>query len=1465
MQLWSCLCSALLPRTAAPKQYYSQVAIEFNAPLDLEDPEDYITVTPDIKARVRQNGDSIILSGNFVAEQSYTVTVDGGVKDIWGDDLGYEFSFSFTGAPLDTSFRPAYYQGSGVLFVNPDQPLISAQVVNVDQASIMVGSVALDSFLYFENIASYEERDQFVPDGANSFLQTLAIERNRNQIVGLELNNGRSLTPGIYWVKLDSVPSLSYYPGQDVWAVVSHVQLALKISATNALVWAVDTRNGSPVSSQPVRILDRQGNVLASGVTDGTGLFSAELAEREDYEGRVYAELGSPGEDLYSLGMSTWNQGISGWDFGYSSQLTPPRNSHYVYTDRPIYRPGQEVAFKVIVREAFNGRYSLPAVSEVKLQITDGSGAELETVVLPLSEFGTAEGSYQLPPGALPGYYDLRPLGADYNDAGSFQVANYRKPEVEINLAFDQEDVLAGDQLNAEISSRYYFDAPAAGSEIGWNVYARDAYFSLPGYHVGPSSGYYSYWSPGSSPLGEHLIGGNGVTGDDGRFAVSVASEEADQIRIYTLESVVMDESGFTVSNRTETTVHPAMIYIGVDADSWIGQAGTDMGFDIRVVDWEKRSAGVQNLTASFGEVTWEASVADLGGFITYEKVVKELSHGDFQTSEAGLARLAFTPADPGVYQLTVTSGNALTEYLIWVGGPGTGVWPDQGGKRLELLADAESYKPGEVATVFVPNPFPGEALALVTYERGEIIDSQILKMDESGKNIPVVLTDDSAPNVFVTVTLVGMELDGGLGYRYGMVNLTVAPDAYLLQVEVLGQPERTAPGEPVTMEIKVTDNDGNPVQGEFSLAVVDEAVLALADRFELPIEEAFYGEQDLGVLTGISLVADAELYFDLPGGLGGGGGDLTMPPTRSDFEDTAYWNAVVSTGADGRASVEVVLPDNLTTWQLLARGLSADAKVGEGISEVITTKPLLVRPVTPRFVVTGDQVQLAAVVHNNTDGPIEAVVGLTASGFELADPAAAQQTVTLPAGGSARVNWDGKVTQADVIEAVFAVEGGGYQDASTPVVGDIPIVGYLAPQAFVTSGVLDEGGERLELVSLPRSFVPEGGDLRLEMASSLAGVALDGLEVIETYENPSTEYLISSFLPNLEILLAIREFGLDDAALQTRLDETLSISLTKLQDVQNYDGGWGWYQNVNSESDPLLSAYVLLGLVRADEAGFPVKSWVLENAREYLTNHLYTNQPEPDWSWEYERDVMVHYALMKAGYPLYQVAETLAQGVDKMSPWSRALYGLLISNGSNTSLADTIFSDLQTTAVRSASGVHWANQPGYWVTLSSDVVNNAIVIYALAQRDPASPLVGDAVRYLMSHRDARGGWGSSYGTAWSLLALTEVMRGTGELGGDFSFSATLNDNPFATGEAGGVGQFNQVIAQTGMQSLLPDLPNALKIQRDPGQGRLYYRATLNVIQPVSEISGLNRGHRCFPGVLSGQPGLRRSGLRSGE
>lgn len=1429
-----------VPEIGGLKDTYQPVEIRFNTPIQTSTPLDFIEITPEMKLRAEVLDNSIYLYGDFVAETQYTITVARGIEDIWGGVATYDYSFGFTSAPLSASFLPATFQGMGVVSVSASDPLMSAQVVNVDRVAVGTGRVSLDDFLAQLKVGVYGS--QFAPASVQDTTVQLETTRNRSQVVGIPLNAGDSLTPGLYWLSLEPQPLPEYTQTTVTYAVVTNVQMVFKMGPTDALVWAIDRRTNSPVVETRMRIVTADGVVVADGRTDGSGVFQSALTLPEEEVGAIYyAVLGESGSEFFSLATSSWDQGISAWDFGYSSAFQPPYTKYYLYTDRPIYRPGQTVDYRLIAREAFNGRYQLPEVSEVTLVVNDGSGQQMEKQRISLDAFGSASGAFTLPEAASPGYYRLYVEDAPYRGTIDFQVAEYRKPELDLSINVAKDEIVAGSALGGEVMANYFFDAPAADVSVSWNVYAQNSDFTLPGYQVGPSDLFASpYLRYTGGALGEWRAGGSGTTGADGSFSFTLPTESSSYTQTYTVETVLTDESGQPVATRQTVTTHPSEVYFGLRSDTWLGQVDTEMVFDVAAVDWNRQPAGVQNVMVSFGEVTWERAVNSIYGFPTYDKTVTVLTEANFQTNTEGKIRVPFTPASPGVYQLEVRSGHAVSQMLFWVGGSGAPLWPQFDASQLELVTDKDSYAPGEVASVFIPNPFLGPALALVTYERDTVMNYSIIQIAEAGFSLPVELSGDSVPNMYLTVTLLGPEDFGDLGYRYGVVNLPVDAIAQVLNVEVTSDPQRAAPGDPVTFSIQVTDASGAPVEGAFSLSVVDEAVLALADPSEKDIVEAFYGQHALGVQTGISMAADADLYLELPGGLGGGGGDFSSVSLRSEFEDTAYWNAEIVTGADGTATVEAQLPDNLTTWRVQVRGLTADTLVGEAVSEVVTTQPLLVRPVLPRFAVVGDLLELAAVVHNNTAEALEVNLALKVTGVTLQAEAEALQTITVPANGRMRVGWWGTVNETEALEVTLVAEGGAYSDAVQ--VTEIPVYGYLAPQTFATAGVMDEGGERVELVSVPRSFEAAGGTLRLEMASSLGGVALNGLEILPGYESESTEYLVSRFLPNLEIYRTIQEFGLDDDALRQQLESELFDSIQQLQSSQNFDGGWSWGRHNIGASNPLTSAYVLLGLARAQEAGYTVNSYVMESAVRYLIETLSLNQPDGGMLWTYDQVALLHYALAEAGSPVVDLATELLSDVSQLSPWGRALLGLALADSGAADQVDTLFSDLQSSAVRSASGAHWEMGTVYWQNMASDVVNNAVVIYALAQQDPASPLVADALRYLMSLRDTEGGWHSSYGTSWALLAISEVMRGTAELGGEFSFSASLNDNPFAVGEAGGVEQFSQVAAETGLESLLTDLPNALKITRKAGTGRLYYRASLNIVQPVAQVAPVNQG-----------------------
>ncbi len=275
-------------------------------------------------------------------------------------------------------------------------------------------------------------------------------------------------------------------------------------------------------------------------------------------------------------------------------------------------------------------------------------------------------------------------------------------------------------------------------------------------------------------------------------------------------------------------------------------------------------------------------------------------------------------------------------------------------------------------------------------------------------------------------------------------------PEQFALNVDLTPQEELFNPGETAVYDILITDNEGNPVTADFSLALVDLAVLTLKDDNAPPILEAFYSPQPYRSQVGSGLFVSGEgLDPEIPlegGGFGGGGGGGVAEAAiakldteeedaaRSEFPDTAYWEASVKTGNDGQATVEIPLPDSLTTWRLSSKAVTDDTKVGQNDVDVVVTLPLLVRPVTPRFFTAGDVVQLGAVVNNNTAESIEATLSLEADGLTLAT--AAEQVVQVAAGDQQLVRWEVSVEDVPFADLTFRVEGGGYKDAAKPSLG---------------------------------------------------------------------------------------------------------------------------------------------------------------------------------------------------------------------------------------------------------------------------------------------------------------------------------------------------------------------------------------------------------------------------------------------
>jgi len=1430
------------PGRGSSTTVHQGVILYFNSPLNLEKIQDKITIEPEItnlRTSWVDSDNALRITGDYAALENYSLTIAESLLDKWGSTLSGPIKIRFSTRAFSSNL--VVTQGANDLFLRGDENTIPAQGTNLSSVMLSVGSIPPEKYAAVLGQDRYQALQNYSPPDEQIWRRAVSVPGDASYDINLPLNPaGSALPPGLYRYQISS-RDLPYNPAPYLLAV-SHNHLTLKVSPHDLLVWAVDLRKGEPVANTPVQIYNQEGQVIFSGNTNAEGVFSAAFYTPQNlYQSSFYAVLGSPGEDNFAVSSSTWQQGTEPYLFSLRSDYDPERIQTYLYTDRPIYRPGHTVFFRVVQREIAGFLYSLPEEKDVECSIIGPQG-EMKTLSLDLSEFGTAHGQYELPAFAEPGYYRLE----SGESTLSFQVAEYRKPEIDLGVEISPEVALKGESLGAFVNARYYFDAPAGNVGLEWNLTAQPAPFLLPGYQVGVlenrAFGYPRPYSPGTFKAG--IDSGEGETSRDGTWSLDLTTAELEDLgsevdlpATLVFEATAQDESGFPISARAETLLHPSEFYIGVKPGAWISKAGEDAYFDIKVVDWEKNSAGIQYLQAALKKVSWERK-GEAPYNIYYEKQLELISEAGIRTDPDGRSQFSFVPPSPGMYQVEVSGGDARTEILTRVGGAGQVTWPAFSNQKLDLVVDQDSYQPGEMARVFIPNPFPTWSQALVTVERDQIHTVSTYTVGGTGKTITLPLSKEEVPNVYLSVTLLGEDENGNLDFRQGYVNVPVEPEEQLLNVELISDPKQTKPGGEVTLDIQVTDSEGQPVQGEFSLVVVDKAVLALADPNAKDISEAFFGERPLAVRLGLPMGIHAGREMALPGGIGGGGGAVVLP-VRDQFPDTSYWNAEVITDERGQATITVRLPDNLTTWQVQTRGITKDSKVGQGVTDVVTRKELLVRPVTPRFLVAGDHLRFAAIVHNNTEEDLSADVSLQVKGMRLDEPSQETQVVDIPSGGRERVEWWGTVEDVSQVEMVFSAKSGTLSDAVQPYQGPLPVLQYTGSRTYGTSGVIQEEGMRLEIVDLPRTFDPTRGTLDLELSPSLAAVMTTALDALQDDEHESTLGMMSQLLPDLVAYRALKELGLENPELETRLNESLPQILETITGLQNEDGGWSWWRG--GISDQTITSYLLFGMAQAREAGVFVDADVIQRANEFLVATL----PSPDMlsrAWQYDQLAFQYFALQAAGAANVNGVERLYEYREQLSPWGKAMLGwVLESKTPGDERAESIFSNLESNALQSATGVHWeeGDDPSH---LHSTGTTTAIVIYNLARYDPQARSLPNAVRYLTSTRAPNGSWRSDYETAWSVLALSEVMKGTEEFAADFPFKASLNGKEIISGRADGPSQLSSISASTPVGVLLSDRPNALEIEHGQGNGPLYYRSHLTVSRPAADVTPYGNG-----------------------
>ncbi len=1459
---------------------WSSLEIQFSSPIDPASLEGNFSISPPVsetKVYTYWWSSNTHLEISFPVEPSsdYQVTIGGGLRGRYGQELGQDTTIRWHTRAYD----PMVYlhnESQVVTFDAYTETLAYVTVRNLGRIEFALYHMPRADFIQVNGSNSWDYWNSY--QGASDNLirrwtMDVAPALNKRAIYGTKLSDDGMLEPGLYYLEVrvdyDSIypeaRQSGYLPETNrEMLVVSRHNLSLKTTSTESLVWATDLHSGEPLSGLPVVVMSERGSTLADGVTDAEGVFSTDHQSLDRWS-PVFVFAGESGDPDFAAAVSDWDNGITPWQFDLPVEYDENPFAGYLFTDRPIYRPGQTVYFKGVIRQDDDAHYSLPAGDEgVHIVISDPEGKDVLEDDFSLSDLGTLDGEFSLDEEATLGTYSIRAiylLAQDVEFYTSFQVAEYRKPEFQVQVETARAEYVQGDRINVTAQANYFFGGPVASADVSYVVLSRDYFFDYQGLGWWDFADY-DYWrSGGSGPYGERVAEGEGATDSEGRFTFSLEADVAEKLasQLLTLEVTVTDINDQEVSNRSEAVVHKGTYYIGMRPERYVGAAGQENQVNIITVDWESAPVPDREITVVFAEHKWY-SVQKQGedGSYYWESNVEDspVFTTTATTDDEGKAVVSFTPPDGGIYKVTATGldekGNQVrSSTYVWVSGSEYINWRQDNNDRLDLVTDKRQYQVGDTATILVPHPYQGQVEALITIERGHIYDYWVQTLATNSEQIQIPITEDMIPNVFVSVVIVkGVDESNPLpGFKIGYAQIPI--EATEKELNITLTPDKPAdehyrPGDTVKYEVTTSDSVGNPVAAEVALNLVDLSVLTLADRPGPGLVGYFWRERGLGVGTASGLILSGNRISEELGeevkGMGGGGGGEEFGPVRSRFPDLAYWNPSLRTDESGHASVSVELPDNLTTWRMGARGVTADTLVGEADVDVISTKDLLLRPVAPRFLVVGDQAEISAIVHNNTAAPLDVKMLFDAVGLELGVPA--EQHINVPANDKVKVTWP--VTVGDLVETKLRFYAGaeemeGLYDA---VEIALPVYRYSTPEVVATAGVFEADGQRLEAVVLPPSYDPTQGELAVHVDPSLAAGMADGLDYLEHYPYECTEQTVSRFLPNVVTYRAFKELGLSRPDLEKRLPDLVSQGLQRLYSQQHYDGGWGWW--VSDRSDSYLTAYVLLGMIEAQRAGFTVEDDVMTQALGYLEENLLQSR-DLELNWQANRQAFILYVMAEAGKGNVSRMEALFKKRDALDTFGKAYLALGFGLVEKQERVDSLLADVTSAAILSATGAHWEEEQVDYYAMNTDTRSTAIVLAALARLDPGNALAPNAVRWLMvARRD--GYWETTQETAWAILALTDWMSTTGELEGTYDWHVVVNGTELGAGSVDSDNVDETTELQIAVADLLADTANRVVIERWPsedqkvGTGRLYYSMYLRYYKPVEDVTALNRG-----------------------
>ena len=1193
---------------------------------------------------------------------------------------------------------------------------------------------------------------------------------------------------------------------------LTDIGLAWKLTTGEAMIYAFSCETGAPLPGVRLQLFGEDASALESSTTDASGLCTL---PRLDTARHLQAKLG---RDTYITAFDSTLETVGLWHFPvrYTWNTPPPSSRQaFLFTDRSLYRPGETVRLKGILRTLHGNAVKPAKGGPARIIITDPTNREILNQPVTISPAGSFDFTHSLAPtrtgthmirlefpdeltaaAEIKDWYERETRMNDAKFTLPLRVEEFRRNAFEITQKFAPPAIGAA-TASADLTAKYYQGQPVAAGAVKYysrittrNPYPERYRDFLFGNHRSYDWGYwYHYFGYGGENEGttrhSTQLQGDTILSADGSATLSIEVPKTDfpSSREITISSEVTDANHQTLTSRTSTTVHPASVYIGISRIDRLVRAGEEVPLRITAIDTEEMPYGEPlQLTATLSrEVNTAIRTQSSSGASTTRNDVTEETVSTFEitlnpaASAAEGQTITLTPKSNGLHFLTLRGTDpqgrefaSVARFHVY--GSHEYPWKYEDGMRVKLVAEKKSYQPGETARILVLSPIEGTAL--VTVEREKVLRSFLTPLKADNPVIEIPLTDDDAPNAYVSVLIVKGFRDSARDHkepqlRLGYCEVLVENQRDTLAVTLDEPAESYRPGEDVTLSGSIMLASGEPAAGaEVTLYAEDEGTLAVMGYATPQPMDHFYKPRRLTVNAGTSFQSfiseDPEMQtFNLKGFFVGGGGDLgkLADLMRKNFDPCATWAPALVTDTSGKFSHNFTLPDTLTRYRIIVVAHHGTTRFGHTESSVIAKKDLMLEQKAPRFAHQSDTINPQVLVQNASafSGTWEILFNAHATtGTPVCRSLGGEVTrVTLDAGASTTISFPTLVETTG--EAVFSwsatpvsLTGTNLTDVLRHRLSDAVESRFQAlyPMPLlrqVKFVKLNKPGTTRDLREMLDPTLLDGsGTLDLEFSRSPLAEAGGSIDYLLRYPYGCVEQTTSSLLPWCSVE-NLKDYVPSFAKIsEEKIESAIQAGADRLLSMQLANGSFCYWPGGTQTTD-WATPYAGLGLVMASNAGAHVPEAAIDALTQYLIKSL-RGLAETKSAHALENHARTLMVLSLAGSPQSSYQNAMIDRLPQLTPGARCQLAAAIAQSNPEDPAT-----LATAREVLTSKVPFTLENNGWMRWKPE---NALELIAWESIDPNGPEATTALDRMLNDRNPYGHWRTTWVNGWSLIGM---------------------------------------------------------------------------------------------------------------